>query len=428
MLNNRDIFIVRVERIASGGAGVARIAGLNGSDRLSPVSGLTVFTGFTAPGDLVNIRIKALHKNWAEAELLGIEEPSPVRSTPQCPCYGRCGGCSLQHLAYNAQLSEKAAILKDALIRIGGLDSLPEIKTVPSPPYAYRNRVQLHKDPVSGKPGFKGRRSGEIVPVEDCPVADDGIRRFLKNSREEAPDAVRFTLYSRGELLLCAAAGGTGKNTARNTRENADTVTKDGGVPFEKPRYPGRGRVRVLDREINIDAEVFFQSNAVMLEKLIPDLLAASEKADPGLPAADIYCGVGTFAVFLRDRFRRLDLVEENRTALALARENIAGGKDSRFFACTGDEWVRDISRMGAGGYGFAVVDPPRQGLSRPCRDYLAGKGPPVLAYVSCDPASLARDCKILLNGGYRLESLAFYDFYPQTAHIESLAILTRER
>jgi 23S rRNA (uracil1939-C5)-methyltransferase len=435
MQNNQDIFTVRVERIASGGAGVARITGpgIQGrADSQAPsISGLTVFVDLAAPGDLVNIRIKALHKNWAEAEILGIEEPSPARIAPLCPCYGRCGGCSLQHLAYSAQLAEKAAILKDALVRIGGADRLPEIKTVPSPPFAYRNRVQLHQDPVSGKSGFRGRRSGEIVPVEDCPVADDGIRRFLKNSREDAPDASRFTLYSRGELLLCAA--GPEKNTAQNARKSADTVTKGGAALSGKSRYPNRGRVRILDREINMDAAVFFQSNAVMLEKLIPDLLAAAEKADMDLPAADIYCGVGTFAVFLRDRFRRLDLVEENRTALALARENISfttgktGGTSCRFFARTSDEWARDIPRTGGGGCGFAVVDPPQEGLSRSFRDYLAGKGPPVLAYVSCDPASLARDCKTLLNGGYLLESLTFYDFYPQTPHIESLAVLTRE-
>ena len=428
MLNNQDIFTVRVERIAAGGAGVARITG--GSGRPSPAAGVTVFTGFTAPGDLAGIRIKALHKNWAEAELLEIEEPSPVRTVPQCPCYGRCGGCSLQHLVYSAQLTEKAAILKDALVRIGGVVSPPEINVVPSPPYAYRNRVQLHKDPASGNIGFKGRRAGEIIPADDCPVADEGIRRFLKNGRKEAPDAARFTLYSRGELLLCEAPGGPEKNTAGNTRENAGTITE--GVLFEKPPYPSRGRVRILDREILMDAGVFFQSNAAMLERLIPGLLAAVEKADPDLPAADIYCGVGTFAVFLRDRFRRVDLVEENRAALALARKNVSGktagrtGRDSRFFAGSADQWVRDIPHTG-GAYGFAVIDPPRRGLSRACRDYLAGKGPPVLAYVSCDPASLARDSKTLLEGGYRLESLAFYDFYPQTAHIESLTVFLRE-
>jgi 23S rRNA (uracil1939-C5)-methyltransferase len=170
-----------------------------------------------------------------------------------------------------------------------------------------------------------------------------------------------------------------------------------------------------------------------MLERLIPALLAVAEKASPRLSAADFYCGVGTFAAFLRDRFRHLDLFEADRAALALARVNVpdraCGQTDDggcRFFAGTDSLWARDFLRGEAGAYGFAALDPPRAGLSRPFRDRLAAKGPPVLAYVSCDPASLARDCRALCGGGYRLESLAFYDFYPQTPHIESLAVLTR--
>jgi 23S rRNA (uracil1939-C5)-methyltransferase len=389
---------------------------------------MAVFTGFTAPGDLARVRIRSLHKNWAEAELAGIEEASPSRVTPPCPSYGLCGGCSLQHLEYGAQLAEKAAILKDALARIGGFDALPEIRIVPSPPYAYRNRVRLHRDPESGKIGFRGRKSGEIVPAGDCPVAVGRIRDFLKNSREEGSDPGQFALYARGDILLCESCGGPRKNAPGSAPENTGgIIMEDDGVLSGIPRYPGRGRIPVLDREITADAGLFFQSNSVMLEKLIPGLLSASEKADPRLPAADIYCGVGTFAVFLQDRFERLDLVEENRTALGLARQN-TGGRGRRYFAGKDDDWVREILRGKPGGYGFAVVDPPRRGLSRLIREYLAGNGPPVLAYVSCDPASLARDCKVLANGGYRLESLAFYDFYPQTAHIESLSVLTREK
>ncbi|MDR3337560.1 MAG: hypothetical protein LBT16_10185, partial [Treponema sp.] len=176
-----DFFTARVERIASGGAGVARITVPNGRGPASggapAAGGLTVFIDFTAPGDLAAFRIKAPHKTWAEAELVRVEEPSPNRVKAPCPYYGLCGGCSLQHLAYETQLAEKTAILKDAFIRIGGFSDLPEIRDVPSPPYGYRNRVQLHGGVEA--PGFRGRRSGEIVPVQDCPVADSGIRRFL---------------------------------------------------------------------------------------------------------------------------------------------------------------------------------------------------------------------------------------------------------
>jgi 23S rRNA (uracil1939-C5)-methyltransferase len=172
-----------------------------------------------------------------------------------------------------------------------------------------------------------------------------------------------------------------------------------------------------------MDAEVFFQSNGTLLERLIADLIPISAEADASLPMADLYCGVGTFAAFLGDRFTRIDLVEENPEAIILARENVRG-MESRLFAQTGDLWVQGCSMEKT--YGFMVADPPRQGLSPGLRRALARKGPQILAYVSCDPATLARDSGELIAGGYRLERLTGYDFYPQTAHIESLAVFRR--
>ncbi|MDR1949553.1 MAG: class I SAM-dependent RNA methyltransferase [Spirochaetaceae bacterium] len=395
------IFTAPVKRIAAGGAGV------------SYVEGKTVFIPMTAPGDLVRGRITGEHKNWAEGELLEIREPSPDRIPPVCPHYGSCGGCSLQHLSYEAQIDEKTAIIREAFRRIGKFSALPEIRVVRSPPFEYRNRIQLHcipqlhcspGSPGGEKPllGFMGRRSGGIVPVKDCPVADPGIRSVLgANTPEAVPAAVqgpfpeggRFTLYARGDTLL-----------------------REGGE--------SRGVVSIRGREMRIDAGLFFQSNGTMLEALVGELIDAARGADRSLPAADIYCGVGTFGVFLADYFDRIDLVEENRAALDLARENIPG-KGRRFFALPGDRWAGEAEKRGP--YGFAVVDPPRQGLSRILRQWLCRSGPPLLAYVSCDPATLARDSGELRAGGYGLSSLSFYDFYPQTAHVEGLALFKRE-
>jgi 23S rRNA (uracil1939-C5)-methyltransferase len=177
-----------------------------------------------------------------------------------------------------------------------------------------------------------------------------------------------------------------------------------------------------------MDAGVFFQSNGIALEALIPELREAAEEADPSLPMADIYCGVGTFAAFLGDLFPRIDLVEENRRALSLARENSPPDK-CRLFPQRADQWLGrggTGKRPGKASYGFIVLDPPRQGLSGPLRQWLIREGPPVLAYVSCDPATLARDSGELCRGGYGLKKLSFHDFYPQTAHIEALAVFIR--
>jgi 23S rRNA (uracil1939-C5)-methyltransferase len=392
-----DYVSLLVERIAFGGAGIARH------------QGMTVFIDFTVPGDLAGVKIGEVHKNWARGDLVKIEAPSPRRTDPVCPYYGRCGGCSLQHLAYETQVTEKKAMLADALTRIGGFSSLPAPGVFPSPPLEYRNRVRFHlaKSPKArAKPAFMGRRSGETVPIRECPVADPGIQAFLREGL--LPEAFRsggkkgaprfpgsFTVYSRGDLLLCEG---------------------------EKL---SRGKIRILEQELTIDAGVFFQSNAQMLEVLIVELLKAADLADRDLPAADIYCGVGTFAAFLRDHFKIIDLIEENKTALALARENVTGASH-RFFALKDDEWIKTLGKT-EGAYGFAVADPPRQGLSAAMGQWLAGNGPGVLAYVSCDPPTLARDAAVLGKGGYELRSLDFFDFYPQTGHIESLAVFIRQ-
>jgi 23S rRNA (uracil1939-C5)-methyltransferase len=179
-----------------------------------------------------------------------------------------------------------------------------------------------------------------------------------------------------------------------------------------------RGATPLRGRELRLDAGVFFQSNGFMLEALIEDLIGVAGGADTSLPMADLYCGVGIFAAFLGGLFPRSDLVEENPTAIALARENTRG-LHAELFAQTVDRWAAG-RRMD---YGFMVVDPPRQGLSPALRQALARRGPPTLAYVSCDAATLARDSGELVAGGYRLEQLRGYDFYPQTSHIESLAV-----
>jgi len=199
-----------------------------------------------------------------------------------------------------------------------------------------------------------------------------------------------------------------------------------------------RGKIKLFDKEILLDAGVFFQSNCSVLEKLIPELQKTAEAAPRNLPMADLYCGAGLFAVFLGGMFPKVILAEENKSAVSLARENLKG-TNAEFFALRDTDWQKTILRRKEK-IGFAVVDPPRTGLApklaaavaqaasqqAAAQQAAAQEGPPVLAYVSCDPAALARDSKILTGGGYKLQRLAFFDFYPQTSHIESLAVFVK--
>jgi 23S rRNA (uracil1939-C5)-methyltransferase len=186
-----ELFSAPVERIAAGGAGVLSFRGKR------------VFMDLAVPGDIVAGRISRDFPNWARAELVAVESPSPLRVEPRCPLAGICGGCSLQGLAYEAQVAEKTLILRDAFDRLGNIPLPETLPFIASAPWEYRNRVQLHRNSLGGAPGFKARRSGAIVPVSDCPVADPGIRAALREAAAlPGPASDRFTLYARGDTLL----------------------------------------------------------------------------------------------------------------------------------------------------------------------------------------------------------------------------------
>jgi 23S rRNA (uracil1939-C5)-methyltransferase len=366
---------------------------------------------FTAPGDRVTGKITREKKNWAEAELTELNEGSPLRTKPLCPLWGKCGGCSLQHLSYEAQLEAKKTMLLDTLKHIGGFNGpeaggLPELKVTGSRPWEYRNRVSFHTIRANRGPraGFKARKSSGIVPVGDCPVCDPAIRSLLKTeSLVPPPNSDRFTIFARDPVIL-----GNGVS---------------------------RGEIKLLDRTITVEAERFFQSNTELLEQCAGELRSAAaqavQRAEPGGPSgrqagegplmADLYAGIGTFSILLGDLFSGIDLVEENPAALELARHNLRSYR-SRFFPQTAEKWARRAQ----GGYAFILVDPPRQGLSPSLAAWLVSKGAPVLACLSCEPSSFARDCR-LLREAYTMETLHLYDFYPQTAHIESLAVFKRK-
>lgn len=331
----------------------------------------------------------------------------------------------MQGIAYEEQLSRKKEFLGQAFSR-AGLSGIPDIRVIPSRQFEYRNRVQFHRVPRGTEaelPDGKSRmralkleremetlcgfmtRSGskstaEIVPVDDCLIADPSIRRALKTSSITPPiDRDRFSVYGRDSTLLV---------------EGRDSF----------------GVTRIHQKHIRIDAGIFFQSNGALLELLIDELLIIARTADRQLPAADFYCGVGTFALYLQDIFERIDLIESNKSALRLARVNVplAG---ARFFGQRDTVWAMNAGKAVREPYGFAVIDPSRQGLSGAMCRFLSDNCE-ILCYVSCNPETLARDAAVLLDtqnsGGLKLESLSFYDFYPQTRHIESLAVFTRQK
>jgi 23S rRNA (uracil1939-C5)-methyltransferase len=353
--------------------------------------GSAFFVPFVCPGDVIRARTVSEKKHIAE--LVEIVEASPNRVEPLCPLFGICGGCTLQHISYTVQIEEKKKITADAFERIGGLEILPDIGLVASPQYGYRNRIELHTD---GKiTGFKQAKSSQIIPVSTCPAAVPVIREFMQNvlkqSRTRKEPQKRYTVYGFDSRIAV---------------EGSDTE-----------------RLFIPDLGITMDTRIFFQSNLELQKKLIADVGAA---AGEGEAAADLYCGVGAFAYSLAARFQKLCLVEENPAAIALARENLRNTSlEAEYYALSLEKYCAMLEKKvdRAPHWDAAVVDPPRDGLCASLINLFIKLKTPRLVYVSCNPATLARDAKRLCEGGYGLDSVTSYDFYPQTLHIECAAL-----
>ncbi len=368
-----------------------------GGDGLAFPEGKAVFVPGSVPGETVRAFLAERGKtsgDWASAEVEEILEASPDRVEPPCPLYGVCGGCSLQHLSYPRQVREKVEILRDCLSRLGGL-SVPEIEDVPSEPYSYRNRMQFHLSP-SGRIGLMRRSSSEVVETPACPVADLPIRRWMeaREGRGRAREDLRSYLEGRDRFLVFA--DGRGGQDGRVFLEGRD----------------GEVGVNVAGHEIRFHVKGFFQSNLRALDILAPSAVVGLS----GGRAADLYCGVGLFGSFLRESFEDLVCVEHNPFALEYARTN-AGGR-AEYHARAVEDWVRTPSARKD--FHAVILDPPRAGLAPAVRDWLADRRIPAVSYVSCDPATLARDLKDLTGRGYRIETVRMHDFFPQTGHLET--------
>ncbi|HJY53699.1 MAG TPA: class I SAM-dependent RNA methyltransferase [Candidatus Udaeobacter sp.] len=355
---------LKIEDVAFGGKGVAR------------EQGKAVFVPYTIDGELVSAEVVREKKQFAEAELVEVKQGSPNRVAPQCPYFGRCGGCAYQHISYEHQLAIKWRQVRDALQRIGKLRDVPMRPIVSSPShYAYRNRITVHaQDSVIG---FFRRDSHQLIDIKRCPISREEVNRALAELREQK--RVRDGHY-----------------TLRTTSE---------------PR---------VFSQVNDDV-------AYALRNLIVDLIPPNQEL-----LIDAYCGAGFFAKALRDKFERVIGIDWDRFAIAAARENaiaketyIAGDVEDVEAAVSAAFASGDVQprALGTSAATTIIVDPPATGLSAPVRQAIADLAPETLIYVSCNPPTLARDLRHL-HEKFAIESVTTLDMFPQTAEIEVVAHL----
>jgi 23S rRNA (uracil1939-C5)-methyltransferase len=368
---------LRIEKLVAGGDGLAFL------------DGKAVFVPLALPGEIVLASIRSGKRDYAQAELVEILEPSRYRVEPPCPVYGECGGCNLQHLSYSRQVQEKVLIVAEAFARTGRVGPV-EIAVVPSLPFAYRNRMQLHftKDK---RIGFMKRSSSDVIEVPSCMVALRPIQDWIE-AREGTKRA-----YAELESYVLG--------------KDRFLVFGYGGELWIEGQK-GLVEVTVAGQSIRFHIRDFFQSNLYLLDYFVPDAVSGLS----GGRAADLYCGVGLFGRFLASSFQNLVYVEQNPHALELAKAN-AIGKGHEFFCLPVEDWVRGDSAKKP--FDLVLLDPPRTGLAAPVREWLIAAKAPTIVYLSCDPVTLARDAGELIRAGYRLQSLKAFDFYPQTSHVE---------
>lgn len=409
-----DELEVTVEKLVAGGDGLARF------------EGIPLFVPRSAPGDRLRVRIAERRPDYGRAEIVELVEPGPGRREPPCPFFADCGGCDLQHLADDLQPQLKAQAVLETLVRLGKLEIPENLEVITGDPWGYRLRTQLQVERAAlGRPGavtetgaaegpkyglavgYHRRGSRNLVAVDRCPILVPELEELLLRLPRVLGEAGGRT---PARLDLAAGEAGAGRITASPVVEglpHGEVSLEIGGIAYA------------------YDARAFFQAHRGLVGRLVEAVVGepGTKDAEDGV-ALDLYAGVGLFALPLARRYERVVAVEGDPVAARFCRNNARRNRLGHVEVVTRalETWIRELPQGAARG----VVDPPRAGLHRKVRQALFRHGPRWLTYVSCHPATLARDLRQLGNR-YRLESLTLIDLFPQTGHMEVVAQLRRE-
>jgi 23S rRNA (uracil1939-C5)-methyltransferase len=418
--------LVQIEKPIYGGAFLAR------------VNGKATFVPLTLPGEEARVRVIEEKRGYALAEAEQIVTAAPERVMPGCRHFGVCGGCQYQHANYESQLGYKQAILRETLER-GGVSAPETIEVLAGKEWQYRNRIRLAFD-GAGRVGYRARRSHDLIAISECPIASPllveaaliaaGIFRGKKMGSRPG----EISLFSNaGETELLASVFVRDAMTRGleqffgELKERIPALTGVELVEEGRAGKPARAiaqlgeaslKYRVGDVVYRVDHGSFFQVNRWLLDDFV-DRVTAGRR---GELAWDLFAGVGLFARRLAERFARVEAVELAPAAVRALKHNLDGTAGT----CVKAETLAFLKSHRTAKPDLIVLDPPRAGLGSETTSLLAEVGAPTIVYVSCDPATLARDLRALISSGYSLASVTLADLFPQTFHLESVVELRR--
>lgn len=416
--------IVEITALAFGGNGVGRIGGK------------VVFVPFTAPGDRVRIRLTLEKKGFSEGAATELIEPSPLRTVPPCPVFGRCGGCAWQHISYPAQVEWKERIFVETLRRIGKVAPMRLDAPKASPlPYNYRGRVGFK---IEGERwGFFESKSHRVVDIESCPIADPVINRAFGGIKE-ALAGRRTSLYAldlgTSEKEGAAVASfHVAEDTGFDWKGALSGVSLKGFEVRRSPMKKGKGKriftemdtglvYRAAGAEFSAPIDVFSQVNREQNRALVERVVEYS-----GLTGVetvvDLFSGVGNMAIPLARRAKRAIGIETSGEAVKEAEKNARrnGAENAAFVREEAGAWMKNnLKMLEKEGPLVVILDPPRSGEAD-VSGMLGSFRPEKIIYVSCSPPTLARDLSLLAGSGYSVFRAGLFDMFPQTYHIESI-------
>lgn len=432
---NSPPLLVEIEKPIYGGSFLAR------------AEGKTIFTPLALPGEQARVRIVEDKRGYAFAEPEELLIASPDRVTPLCPHFASCGGCDYQHADYHAQLAFKQSILRETLER-AGVQPPAQIDTLAANPWAYRNRIRLAFD-RDGNIGYRGRRSHSIVSIRECPIAAPvlvkaalAIAEYFKRilPHERLAEITLFCNADESALLVSATLAHPAKARVDDFAcALAEQIPPLVAVEFVSEGMAGRQphpaarwgatslEYRAAGFDYRVDHGAFFQVNRWLVDALLDRVADRIEKGRSGHLAWDLFAGVGLFARRLAASFEQVVAVESAPPAIAALEANLNGTAASATQAdALGFLTHTEETSSGAGIPDLIVVDPPRTGLGAEVTAALAATAAPAIVYVSCDPATLARDLKALVAAGYAIDRLTLVDLFPQTFHLETVVDLVR--
>ncbi len=443
-VKKNDDLTLTISALTNEGQGVAR------------VEGFAVFVVGALPGETVRAHVIKVAPAYAIAKTLEILTSSRDRVSPKCAVFDQCGGCGLWHLSYPAQLVQKQQWVHDALTRLGGFASVPMRQIVGmDEPVRYRNKGSFPFGTMNGAAvfGFYAERSHRIVAFADCPIQDEQIVEAARKVAAWANDCgvpvydettgkgqlrnVVARTTAEGELMVVVVTRGPLKRTDEllSYLEGCDSVwhnenPKDTNVVFGERFTLLSGKPALTetigDKHFSVSPQSFLQVNRVQTAVLY-ETAAAFLDPKPEETVVDAYCGVGTISLFLADHCRQVIGIEQVEPAIADAKQNAqTNGISNAAFICGNVEdvlprLVSEQTKIAA-----IVLDPPRKGCEPAALEALAESGANRVVYVSCNPATLARDCKILATKGFVLTAVQPVDMFPQTCHVECVVLMTR--